>query len=111
MVDTDNLEAVRVFYRELLDVPELPTTQQDQELAMFELGPGRVVEFFQEEKPNPSQDIELSLQIDDVQALWDRMQGRIDVEIVFQLRQNDWGDTSFALRDPAGCVLVFFTKD
>ncbi len=61
MVDTDNLEAVRAFYRELLDVPELSRTQQDKELAM----------------------------------------------IVFPLRHNDWGDTSFALREPAGCVLVF----
>ncbi len=111
MVDTDQLEVVRAFYQEVLDIPELPSTQNDQELAMFELGPGRIVEFFQEAKPNPAQDVELSLEIDDVKALWEGLQTRTDVEIVFPLRHNDWGDTSFALRDPAGCVLVFFTKD
>ena len=111
MVDVVDLSAIRAFYQDVLEIPEVFAPQAEEGLAMFELGPGRIIEFFEEKKPNPGQDVELSLEIDHVAALWEKIQNRHEIQIVFPLRHNAWGDTSFAIRDPAGCVLVFFTKD
>ena len=108
MVDVDDLRKVRHFYLDLLGVTERTLDDPEDGIAMFELGEGRVIEFFEEStKERPT--VELSLEVEDVTALWKKLEGA--ATIVFPLRHNSWGDTSFAVKDPAGCTLTFFTRD
>ena len=108
MVDVDNLREVRHFYLNLLGVTERTLDEPEENIAMFELGEGRVIEFFEEaSKERPP--VELSLEVEDVATLWKKLEGAATV--VFPLRHNIWGDTSFAIKDPAGCTLTFFTRD
>lgn len=51
----------------------------------------------------------LSLEVDDVHALWDQLHHQCTIQ--FALRHNEWGDTSFAITDPQGLSITFFTKD
>ncbi len=108
MVDVDNLQPIRSFYTELLGIEERQINGDSDGIAMFELGPGRVIEFFEESQKHRSP-VELSLEISDVRSLWERVQ--IKALVVFPLRHNEWGDTSFCIQDPAGCTLIFFTRD
>ncbi|MSR84956.1 VOC family protein [Candidatus Uhrbacteria bacterium] len=109
MVDVKDLSAVRKFYQNILGFQERVLPDAEEEIAMFELGEGRVIEFFAEQEIQRSQKLELSLEVPDVRVLWERLQEQVTV--VFPLRHNEWGDTSFAIKDPAGCTLIFFTRD
>jgi uncharacterized glyoxalase superfamily protein PhnB len=68
--------------------------------AVFEL-----LEHSSAEPHSPSFDV--SLEVSDVQALWNDIRDR--AEVVFALRDNPWGDTSFCIADPGGFRLTFFT--
>ena len=108
MTDVRDLASVRAFYTGLLGFAERRHENIPDWIAMFELGPGRVIEFFQEEQPKRPP-VEISLEVADVRRLWERI--REQAPIAFPLRHNDWGDTSFGLTDPVGGILVFFTPD
>lgn len=56
---------------------------------------------------NPGTGVDVSWQVNDVHALWDKFKDTQD--IAHPLRDNAWGDTSFAVRDPDGVSISFFT--
>ncbi len=51
----------------------------------------------------------LSLEVPDVKQLWNEFEDKDFV--THELRHNEWGDTSFQIRDPEGLKISFFTKD
>jgi catechol 2,3-dioxygenase-like lactoylglutathione lyase family enzyme len=108
MVDVPDLRPVRDFYTHVLGFPERRHKDIPDWIAMIELGPGRVIEFFQEAHPRRPP-AELSLQVADARVLWESIREKAKVD--FPLRHNEWGDTSFGIIDPAGCRLTFFTPD
>ena len=57
------------------------------------------------EPHNPSCDV--SLRVSDVQSLWNELKDRS--QVIFGLRDNSWGDTSFCIADPGGFRLTFFS--
>lgn len=76
--------------------------------VMFDTG-SAILELLSVEKDyQPIAGCSLSLEVLDVQALWKQFQGKEN--IVFALRDNDWGDTSFCVTDPEGLKITFFTK-
>ena len=55
----------------------------------------------------PVTSCDVSLRVTNVWALWKECQAQPNV--VFGLRDNPWGDTSFCIVDPGGFQLTFFT--
>ena len=51
----------------------------------------------------------LSLEVQDAINLWGKMKDSSTV--IFELRHNAWGDTSFCISDPEGVDITFFTRD
>jgi len=77
---------------------------------MIDLG-SSILEIFDadiENKTNPAF-CKLSLEVENVETFWDKLKDH--QEIVFSLRHNIWGDTSFSILSPDGSTLIFFTKD
>ena len=107
MIDTNHFRECVHFYKTILGYPERAVGEPD--IAMFDVGPHCVIELFEEEIPRRAQGASLSLEVSDVKALWDSLHDQADV--VFPLRHNSWGDTSFAVLDPAGTKLIFYTPD
>lgn len=70
-------------------------------ISVFEL-----IQDAEAKKPNLSSRITLS--VPDVWSLFEKLKDK--VEIVFPLRNNSWGDTSFRINDPEGFPITFFTK-
>ena len=50
----------------------------------------------------------LSLDVDDVWALWEKIKDNREV-INYELRDNSWGDTAFGILDPEGLQISFFS--
>lgn len=102
--------AVRTFYEitlgfEVLDEWDRGETDKG---VMFRVGPA-VLEVL-----SPANDYrqitgsDLSLEVPDVNTLWEELKDIVTV--IFELRDNDWGDTSFCVADPEGFKVTFFTK-
>ena len=94
----------RRFYEQTIRWPIIEQWDQgvmyDTGAAVFELLHDSVA------KPhNPSCDV--SLRVSDVQSLWNELKDRS--EVIFGLRDNSWGDTSFCIADPGGFRLTFFS--
>jgi len=51
---------------------------------------------------------DVSWKVADVSELWSQWSGKPNV--VFDLRDNDWGDSSFCIADPEGFQITFFSK-
>lgn len=52
--------------------------------------------------------IDVSWEVTNVHELWQNWKD--EPNVVFALRDNDWGDTSFCISDPEGFKITFFTK-
>ena len=94
----------RRFYEETIRWPILEEWDRG---VMYDTG-AAVVELLEQlnaEVHNTSCDV--SLRVFDVESLWNDLKDR--TEVVFALRQNPWGDTSFCIADPGGFRLTFFT--
>jgi hypothetical protein len=52
--------------------------------------------------------VDVSWEILNVHELWQDWKDKPNV--VFAIRDNDWGDTSFCISDPEGFKITFFTK-
>ena len=50
----------------------------------------------------------VNFDVEDVQALWDRVRGKVQVEA--ELSQTPWGSEKFVIRDPDGWRLGFVAK-
>ena len=76
--------------------------------VMFDTGSG-IVELIETDADYPAvKGCDVSLRVEDVWRLWEDLRDKADV--VFALRDNPWGDTSFCIADPGGFEITFFTE-
>lgn len=100
---------VRDFYEKTLGFEVINQWDRGEESrgAMFAVGT-TVLELLSSKNHQPVSGVDISLEVEDVRALWEQWQGSDSV--VFELRDNSWGDTSFCISDPEGFQLTFFTR-
>jgi uncharacterized glyoxalase superfamily protein PhnB len=77
--------------------------------VMFQVGPAVLEVLTPESVYQPIVGSGLSLEVPDVRELWTRLKDK--VAVIFELRDNSWGDKSFCIADPEGFEITFFTKD
>lgn len=105
-----DFKIVRKFYEHTLQLPII--NQWDRGEAdrgvMFQVGPAVLEILSPEQAYRPLTGSGLSLEVLDLHALWDELK---DVApVVFEIRDNPWGDTSFCIADPEGFEITFFEK-
>jgi uncharacterized glyoxalase superfamily protein PhnB len=101
---------VRAFYEQTLGFKVMSEwdRSEDDRGVMFRVGPAILELLSPENDYKPVQGADLSLGVTDVQNLWSELQTK--AEVVFELRDNPWGDTSFCIADPEGFQLTFFSE-
>ena len=75
--------------------------------VMFNVG-GTILELLSREVDEKVRGADVSLEVADVRKLWEEMKDY--PKIAHPIRVNSWGDTSFAVLDPEGSKISFFTK-
>jgi catechol 2,3-dioxygenase-like lactoylglutathione lyase family enzyme len=105
----ENFELVRDFYRDILEYPIIKewNRAEDDRGAMFDTGAAVLELLTQGDAYVPIQGADVSLQVRDVDALWEDLHRNVNV--VRGLRNQPWGDRSFCISDPEGFVITFFT--
>lgn len=102
--------AVRSFYEN--DLGLLVTKEWDRgeidKGVMFRVGPATLELLSPESNYQQVIGTDVSWEVLNVQELWQIWKNKPNV--VFPLRDNDWGDTSFCISDPEGFKITFFTK-
>lgn len=101
---------VKSFYQDILLFPiieEWDNGVSDQGV-MFDTGPAIIELLSRDHQPTNISGCTLSLAVDDVHKLWEQFKDA--PYIIHRLRDNSWGDTSFAIHDPDGFQITFFTK-
>jgi predicted enzyme related to lactoylglutathione lyase len=99
-----DLTTRRRFYEEVIGWPMLTEFESG---VMYDTG-AAVFELLRHPEPEPhSSSCDVSLEVDDVHTLWRRLENC--AKVVFPLRDNPWGDTSFCIADPGGFRLTFFS--
>jgi len=101
---------VRDFYENNLGFPVVKEWDrgENDRGVMFDVG-GTILELLSPKNGyKPVAGADISLHVDDVWKLWEAMKD--SEEIIFALRDNQWGDTSFRISDPEGFAITFFTK-
>lgn len=104
-----DITKVKEFYRDILELPIV--LEWDDGPAnrgvMFDTGTA-IIELLHTDQYVPVVGCNVSLAVSNVHNLWQKFK---DVDyIVHPLRDNSWGDISFAIHDPEGFVITFFTK-
>jgi len=102
--------AMRKFYKETLGfavLNEWDRGETDQGV-MFQVGSAVLEVLTPESAYQPIVGSGLSLEVPDVRELWEQLKDQAPV--VFELRDNLWGDTSFCITDPEGFEITFFEK-
>ncbi|MBI3956340.1 hypothetical protein HY339_03720 [Candidatus Gottesmanbacteria bacterium] len=104
-----DFELVRHFYETVLGFPVIDEwgAGEDEKGVMFDTGVA-TLELLSPDQYQPVTGCSLSLEVSDVWELWKKFQN--GTNIVFGLRDNSWGDTSFKITDPEGFEITFFTK-
>ena len=101
----------RSFYKNVLGFNIIHEwDREDSKGVMFNVG-GTTLEFMwpvEEGLEDISTGSGLSLEVDDVNALFDELKDK--TTITHELRDNPWGDRSFGISDPHGYKISFFTK-
>lgn len=100
---------VRKFYEKYLGFNVLDEwNRPGSQGVMFEVG-GTTLELLTPQ-PNykPVQGANVSWAVPDVKKLWEQVKNT--AKVVYELRDNSWGDTSFTIADPEGFEITFFTK-
>mgnify|MGYP006056476717 FL=1 len=101
---------VRSFYHDIVQFPvieEWDNAPSDQGV-MFNTGTAIIELLSNDHQAATVSGCSLSLAVDDVHNLWQKFKEAS--YIVHPLRNNSWGDTSFAIHDPEGFQITFFTK-
>jgi catechol 2,3-dioxygenase-like lactoylglutathione lyase family enzyme len=98
------------FYQKLLGYPVVKEWNRGEKDrgVMFDTGAGIIEILTPEDEYVPLQGTGISLEVPNVKTLWDNI--KTQAVVAFELRNNDWGDTSFAIKDPEGYKITFFTK-
>lgn len=102
---------VREFYEKTLGfevVGNWDRGSHDQGV-MFQVGESTLELLSPEKEHQPISGVGVSLAVPDVTSLWAELQN--SATVIFALRHNSWGDTSFCIADPEGFELTFFEKD
>ncbi len=101
---------VREFYEKKLGFPVTGEWDrgEDDKGVMFQVGPAVLELLSPEVEHKPLQGSDVSWEVPNVHALWDELKG--SDSIVFALRDNAWGDTSFCIADPEGFKISFFAR-
>lgn len=101
---------VREFYEKNLGfkvTKEWDRTDMDKGV-MFDVG-GTTLELLSPKKGYRAvAGVDVSWAVPDVWQLWEHMKNSENV--VFTLRENSWGDSSFCITDPEDFKITFFTK-
>jgi catechol 2,3-dioxygenase-like lactoylglutathione lyase family enzyme len=107
---TNKLTEMKSFYEDLMEFPVIKEWDrgEDDKGFMFDTGNSIIELFLPEKEYKPIQGCDISLEVKDVWKLWDKMKDGDDV--IFALRDNKWGDTSFCISDPEGLNITFFSK-
>jgi hypothetical protein len=105
---SDYLER-RAFYGEIIGWPVVSEWNRGpgKRGVMFNTG-SAILELLEhlDAMPQPG-GCDVSLMVSDVWSLWEILKGKATV--VFPLRKNAWGDSSFCVADPGSFRLTFFT--
>ena len=104
---------MRNFYESFLDYPVVHewNRAKDDKGVMFNTGTA-ILELLSLSRENdyvPIQNAKISLEVHNVKDLWNKV--KETASVVHDLCHNEWGDTSFAIRDPENFEITFFTKD
>jgi catechol 2,3-dioxygenase-like lactoylglutathione lyase family enzyme len=107
MLYPKNFETTSKFYQNILGFPVLyKWNKNNSKGIMFNTG-SAVLEFLYPIKKKPTTGMRISLKVSNVKILWKKLKNK--TEVVFPIRDNEWGDTSFSISDPDGNELIFFT--
>lgn len=110
VLHVNNLTRVANFYENVLQYTIVnrwsdPPRRQG---IIFEAGNQSLIEPVQDGIPHRHSGLGASLRVPNVWKLWERVK-RLNVTILFPLRNNSWGDVSFGIADPEHFPLIFFT--
>jgi len=99
-----DLATQRAFYEEIFNWPVIAEWSDG---VMFNTGAStfELIRDLEAGKPNGSSRVAIS--VPDVWSLFEHLKDK--VTLVFPLRDNSWGDTSFRITDPDGFPITFFT--
>jgi catechol-2,3-dioxygenase len=99
-----NLASLRSFYDEIFD---WPITNQWDRGVMYDTGAATLELIQDDEADKPNEASHIAISTSDVWSMFEKLKDK--VKIVFPLRDNSWGDTSFQIQDPDGFIITFFT--
>ena len=108
-MDVKNFDKMKEFYENTLQfriIRSWNRGEKDKGL-IFDTENGEIEISKYRGKYKPVQNCKISLLVKDVWKLWRKLKDHKN--IVFALRDNSWGDTSFCIRDPGGLHISFFT--
>jgi len=96
------------FYRDVLYFPIIQQwDRKDSKGVMFDTG-AAIIELLWDGSSVKAKGVDISVQVKDVWTLASKLKGK--VKVIHPLRDNAWGDTSYAIQDPAGFEITFFTN-
>ncbi|MDA1079901.1 MAG: hypothetical protein O2840_04415 [bacterium] len=98
-----DLKVQRAWYEKTFDWPVVDEWSHG---VMFDTGVA-VFELIQETDVEASSGSRIAISVPDVWSLFQRIKDH--VTLIFPLRDNSWGDTSFRIVDPEGFPITFFT--
>ncbi len=101
---TRDLRISRKFYEEIFDWPVVNEWDQG---VMYNTG-SAILEIIQEaQAQEANQSSRIAILVPDVWSLFEKIKDK--VPLVFPIRDNAWGDTSFRILDPEGFPITLFT--
>lgn len=105
MLYVRDLITTRAFYERVFN---WPITTEWEAGVMYDTG-AAIFELLQsDEAEEPNNSMAVSIRVADVWSLFENFKD--SVTLVFPLRDNSWGDTSFQISDPNGFKITLFTK-
>ncbi|MDO8482260.1 MAG: VOC family protein [bacterium] len=104
-----NFDTVREFYEKFLGftVTHEWNNAPDNRGVMFDVG-GTILEIMVSRTRPKGITASIALEVSDVRKLWEEFMEY--PKLIHALRDNDWGDSSFAIYDPEGTSVTFFTR-
>jgi uncharacterized glyoxalase superfamily protein PhnB len=107
-----NMEEMVRFYNQIMEFPVVRYWRySDGDGTMVDIG-GNIIELFSKGRRNFSDksfygNVSLSIKVNDVCKLYEKFQKK-NIQLG-ELTEHEWGDSSFAVIDPEGNRLVFFS--
>lgn len=105
-----NFDVVRSFYQDILKfsiIKEWNRSIEDRGV-MFNAGNFTLELLSHDGEFKEVQGCDISIEHENVVEYWESFKDT--KHVVFELRDNEWGDSSFGIQDPEGFKITFFTK-